>query len=55
MVYVTNNSEKSSTKTTLGTAEDEDEVGKEEAAADSERTSEDFPKEEILAPVACLK
>lgn len=48
MVDVTYNSEKSSTKTTLGKAEDE--VGK-----DSERTSEDFPKEEILAPVACLK
>lgn len=49
MVDVTYNSEKSSTKTTLGKAA-EDEVGK-----DSERTSEDFPKEEILAPVACLK
>lgn len=54
MVDVTYNSEKSSTKTTLGKAA-EDEADEDEVGKDSERTSEDFPKEEILAPVACLK
>lgn len=40
MVYVTNNSEKSSTKTTLGKAEDEDKVGKEEEEEEQQTASE---------------